>query len=79
MTRKEAAKILRDISTLALPTVNGIPFPQIKEALELGADALDPRRTTASVGAFTSSDRNSDEELRRCLDDLNDRIQNGRF
>lgn len=79
MTRKEAAKILRDIAATTLPTVNGIPFPQIKEAIELGADALDPRRTTASVGAFISSDRNSDEELRRCLDDLTDRIQKGRF
>ena len=42
MTNKEAAKILRDVCRQALPTVNGIPFTEIKEALVLGAEALDP-------------------------------------
>ena len=42
MTNKEAAKILRDVCRLALPTVNGIPFSTIQDALILGAEALDP-------------------------------------
>lgn len=42
MTNKEAATILRDLCRLALPTVNGIPFPEIKTAIILGAEALDP-------------------------------------
>ena len=42
MTNKEAAKILRNLCRLELPTVNGVLFMEIKEALVLGAEALDP-------------------------------------
>lgn len=44
MTNEEAAKILREIAQTNLPTVNGLPFPEIKKALILGADALAPIR-----------------------------------
>ena len=42
MTNKQAADILREISKQNLPTVNGLPFTEIKKALILGADKLDP-------------------------------------
>ena len=42
MTNKEAAKILRDVCRLTLPTVNGYPFPMIQDALIMGAEALYP-------------------------------------
>lgn len=42
MDNKQAADILRTIAQQNLPTVNGLPFPEIREALVLGAEALDP-------------------------------------
>ena len=42
MTEKEAAKILRTISEKNLPTVDGIPFTEIKKALLMGAAVLAP-------------------------------------
>lgn len=42
MTEKQAAEILRTIAQQNLPTVNGIPFTEIKKALILGASELDP-------------------------------------
>ena len=42
MTKEEAAKILRTISEKNLPTVDGIPFPEIKKALIMGAAVLNP-------------------------------------
>lgn len=42
MTNERAAEILREISRQNLPTVNGIPFVEIRQALSMGADALAP-------------------------------------
>lgn len=42
MTDKQAAEILRIIAQQNLPTVNGIPFTEIKRALYTAANKLDP-------------------------------------
>ena len=42
MTNKQAADILREISKQNLPTVNGLPFTEIKKALMIAAANLDP-------------------------------------
>lgn len=41
MTDERAAEILREIARQNLPTVNGIPFPEIREALTLAAARID--------------------------------------
>lgn len=46
MTDKQAADILREISKQNLPTVNGLPFTEIKKALMIAAAKLDPVEDT---------------------------------
>lgn len=49
MTDKRAAEILRAIAQRNLPTVDGIPFVEISEALRLGAAALEPKKSITEV------------------------------
>lgn len=49
MTDKRAAEILRAIAQKNLPTVDGIPFVEISEALRRGADALEPKKSITEV------------------------------
>ena len=71
MTNKEAAEILREIAQQNLPTVNGLPFTEIKKALILGADALD------AVDPFDVARQKSLDEIGGIADRLHDLIMNG--
>ena len=71
MTNKEAAEILREIAQQNLPTVNGLPFTEIKKALILGADALD------AVDPFDVARQKSLDELGAVVDELFNQLMNG--